>query len=126
VDFAPPPLVPPQGTEIITAGQLERFLKKVGTFDPNAANELKAQAGTQAANIPANGADGFNIPSLLSVFAHAPYLHSGAAQTLEEVLENVTHRSAGTGGVDTLTNPEDREDLVTFLKSIDAKTQPFP
>jgi cytochrome c peroxidase len=104
---------------------LERFLKKVGTFDPTAFNEFKAQAGTQAANIPANGADGFNIPSLLSVFAGAPYLHSGAAPTLEEVLENVTHRSAGTGGVDKLTNPEDREAVVTFLKSIDAGTQPF-
>jgi hypothetical protein len=55
VDFAPPPLVPPQGTEIIIAGQLERFLKKVGTFDPNAFNEFKAQAATQGANIPANG-----------------------------------------------------------------------
>jgi cytochrome c peroxidase len=104
---------------------LERFLKKVGTFDPNALNEFKAQAGTQAANIPANGKDGFNIPSLLSVFAGAPYLHSGSAPTLEEVLENVTHRSAGTSGVDTLTDPAAREDLVRFLKSIDAKTQPF-
>jgi YVTN family beta-propeller protein len=126
VDFAPPPLIPPAGTELIVAGQLERFLRKVGTFDPNAFNEFKAQAATQTANIPANGADGFNIPSLLSVFAGTPYLHSGAAPTLEAVLENVTHRSAGTGGVDTLTNPADREDVVLFLKSVDAKTQPFP
>jgi YVTN family beta-propeller protein len=126
VDFAPPPLVPPQGTEIITAGQLVRFLTKVGTFDPNAFNELKAQAAAQIANTPANGALGINIPSLLSVFAGAPYLHSGAAPTLEAVLENVTHRSAGTGGVDTLTNPQDRAKVVIFLKSIDAKTQPFP
>jgi hypothetical protein len=41
-------------------------------------------------------------------------------------LENVTHRSAGTGGVDTLTDPAAREDVVTFLKSIDTKTQIFP
>jgi YVTN family beta-propeller protein len=126
VDFAPPPLVPPAGTEVIVAGQLERFLRNVGTFDPNAFNELKAQAATQVANVPANGVDGFNIPSLFSVFAGTPYLHSGAAPTLEAVLENVTHRSAGTGGVDTLTNPQDRENVVTFLKSIDANTQPFP
>jgi YVTN family beta-propeller protein len=126
VDFAPPPLIPPQGTEVITAGQLERFLKKVGTFDPNAFNEFKAQAGTQAANLPANGADGFNIPSLLSVFAGAPYLHSGSAPTLEEVLDNVTHRAAGTGGVDTLADPAARENVVRFLKSIDAGTTAFP
>ena len=125
VDFAPPPFIPPQGTEVITAGQLERFLHKVGTFDPTAFNEFKAQAGTQATNIPANGADGFNIPSLVSVFAGAPYLHSGFATTLDQVLANVTHRSAGTGGVDTLTDSAAREDLVLFLKSIDAKTRPI-
>src|SRR4029077_1182221 len=101
VDFAPPPLTPP---EVITAGQLVRFLKQVGTFDPNAFNEFRAQAGTQVLDpLPANGALGFNIPSLLSVFAGAPYLHSGFAPTLDEVLENVTHRAAGTG-TDTLTD----------------------
>jgi hypothetical protein len=66
------------------------------------------------------------VPSLLSVFAGAPYMHSGSAPTLEEVLENVTHRSAGNGGVDTLSNPSDRQALVRFLKSIDAQTPPFP
>jgi YVTN family beta-propeller protein len=123
VDFAPPPLTPP---EVITAGQLVRFLKQVGTFDPNAFNEFRAQAGTQVLDLPANGALGFNIPSLLSVFAGAPYLHSGGAPTLKEVLENVTHRSAGTAGVDTLTDPAAREDVVTFLKSIDSNSQIFP
>ncbi len=122
-DFAPPPLTPP---EVITAGQLVRFLKQVGTFDPNVFNEFRAQAGTQVLDLPANGALGFNIPSLLSVFAGTPYLHSGAAPTLEEVLKNVTHRSAGTGGVDTLTDPAARENLVTFLKSIDSNTKIFP
>jgi hypothetical protein len=39
-------------------------------------------------------------------------------------LENVTHRAAGTG-TDTLTDPAAREDLVLFLKSIDAKTKPI-
>jgi cytochrome c peroxidase len=65
------------------------------------------------------------VPSLLSVFASAPYLHSGAAPTLEDVLENMTHRSAGTG-VDTLADPADRKSLVEFLKSIDSETPPFP
>jgi cytochrome c peroxidase len=59
---------------------------------------------------------GIKIPSLVSVLAGAPYFYSGAAPTLEEVLENVTHRSAGTADVDTLTDPAAREDLVRFLK----------
>ena len=60
------------------------------------------------------------------MFASAPYLHSGAAPTLDAVLENVTHRSAGSGGVDTLTNANDRQAVVRFLKSIDRDTKPFP
>jgi len=42
------------------------------------------------------------------------------------VLENVTHRSAGSGGVDTLTNVNDRNAVVQFLKSIDRDTDAFP
>jgi hypothetical protein len=38
---------------------------------------------------------------------------------------NVTHRSAGTSGVDTLSNPADRAKVVKFLQSIDAATPPI-
>jgi hypothetical protein len=60
------------------------------------------------------------------VFAFPPYFHGGAANSLDQVLTNVTHRSAGTGGVDTLTNPADRAIVVKFLQSIDAATTPIP
>lgn len=119
INFTPPP-----GAGVpIVAGQLTDFLFKVGTFDPTAFNELRAN---QTANTVANGALGINNPSLVSVFAGAPYFHSGSAQTLDDVLNNVTHRSAGTGGVDTLSSAADRRELVRFLKSIDAQTPPFP
>jgi len=118
VDFTPPPT-----GETVTGGQLVRFLFNVGTFDPAAFNEVR---GIGTTIVQANGTLGFNVPSLLSVFAGAPYLHSGAAQTLDEVLNNVTHRSAGTGGVDTLSNPTDRQAVVQFLKSIDETTPTFP
>jgi hypothetical protein len=76
------------------------FLKKVGTFDATAKNELRA---TVAAPL---GADGFVPPSLLGDFALGPYLHNGSALTFDNVLENVAHRSAGmagTAGTDELT-----------------------
>ena len=122
LDYTPPP----DAGEIVDA-QLIRFLCRVGTFDPNlfadgVSNEIRAN---NANNVQARGADGFNVPSLIAVFASAPYLHSGAAPTLDAVLENVTHRSAGSGGVDTLQAPSAREQLVRFLKSIDRETQPF-
>jgi hypothetical protein len=118
IDFTPPP-----AAAGITAGQLTAFLNQVGTFDPNAFNEVR---GVGTTIVTANGSLGFNIPSLLSVFASAPYFHSGAAPTLDDVMNNVTHRSAGTGGVDTLSSAADRANVVKFLKSIDDRTPTFP
>jgi YVTN family beta-propeller protein len=122
IDYTPPP-----GSTIVDA-QLVEFLCRVGTFDPTlfsdgVSNEIRAN---NVANVQARGELGFTVPSLIAVYASAPYLHSGAAATLDAVLENVTHRSAGTGGVDTLSNAQDRRAVVRFLKSIDRTTTPFP
>ena len=118
VDFTPPPSAEP-----INGGQLTRFLFPVGTFDPALFNEVRP---TGSAFTTANGALGFNIPSLVSVFAGAPYLHNGSAPTLSDVLNNVSHRSAGTGGVDTLTNAADRALVIRFLQTIDVSTPIIP
>ena len=76
-------------------------------------NEIRANA---AANTQARGALGFNVPSLLSVFASAPYLHSGAAPTLDAVLDNETHRKAGRAdGFDLLSVPFLRPLVVDFV-----------
>ncbi|PYJ03796.1 MAG: hypothetical protein DME25_11240 [Verrucomicrobia bacterium] len=125
VDFTPPPAVAD-----ITGGQIVRFLKDVGTFDTNKFNEVRQQvdaAGVLIGILRANGSLGFNPPSLLSVFAGAPYLHSGNAQTLDEVLENPTHRTAGLapGQEDVLADANDRRSLVRFLESIDGDTEPI-
>ena len=75
---------------------------------------------SKGADNPAGG-----ISALLNVFAGSPFFHSGSARTLEEVLENVQHRSLGTT-VDTLSNAADRAKAAKFLASIDATTVPFP
>jgi YVTN family beta-propeller protein len=111
---------PPAAAADVVGGQLKRFLRTVGTFDATAANELR-QNGAAAL-----GADGFVPPSLLGAHALAPFLHNGSALTVLDVLANVAHRSAGTGGVDPLANPRDRERLARFVESIDAGTAPFP
>ena len=98
-------------------GQLARFLRQVGTFDP--ANPLERTANNQQAL----GTLGYNPPSLLSIYAFPPYLHNGACVTLECVLENETHRNAGGG--DVLGDPAARAALVQFLISIDTQTEPI-
>ena len=98
-------------------GQLARFLRQVGTFDP--ANPIERTANNQQAL----GQLGFNPPSLLSIYAFPPYLHNGSCLTLECVIENKIHRDAG-GVPDVLENPEYQTAVVQFLLSIDAQTEP--
>jgi YVTN family beta-propeller protein len=116
VRFTPPP----DASLVNLGGEVVSELRQVGTFNPAALNEVR-QTGA-----PPLGANGFVPPSLLSLFAFpATFFHGGAATTLDDVLDNVTHRSAGTGGVDTLTSAADRAKVVTFILSIDAATPPI-
>lgn len=112
---------PPPAPAQVVAGQLLAALRNVGTFDPTAFNEVRDNAAAPL------GADGFSPPSLLSAFAfEGLQLHGGAELSFDDVLQNVTHRSAGTGGVDTLSNASDRARIARFLRSIGAATTPVP
>jgi YVTN family beta-propeller protein len=112
---------PPPDPSLVVNGQLISELRQVGTFDSTFFNEVRSNGS------PSIGADGFAPASLLSLFAFPKtFLHNGAVDSLDAVLDNVTHRSAGTAGVDTLTNAADRAKVVRFLESIDAATAPIP
>jgi len=103
-----------------------KYLEDVGTFDP--ANPIEIR--DNAAGSIAFGRNGFNVPSLLSINYHAPYLHRGQAQTLEAVFPL---HGLGTDGkgfppkttIQTQLNAQQRSDLLTFLKAIDGTTSHF-
>ncbi len=100
-----------------------KYLEDVGTFDIN--NPLELRDNATASN--AFGVNGFNVPSLLSINYHAPYLHRGQAQTLEEVfpLHGLGPGASGfppTTTIQTQLGPADRANLLVFLKSIDGTT----
>jgi hypothetical protein len=107
--------------KLLKAGQIVGDLRNVGTFNAADKNEVRANGK------PPLGADGFVPPSLIGVFAAPPYYHNGSANSLDDALGDkfVAHRSAGTGGIDGLTNPDDRRKLIKFLQSIDASTEPI-
>ena len=117
VDFTPPPAA----GEVVRA-QVIRLLRQVGTFDPANVNEIRDNG------VAPLGDDGFAPPSLLGAWATGPLFHNGSAVTIDDVLDNVTHRRAGLDKPfkhDLLNNPRNRAALITFLKSIDASTRPF-
>jgi cytochrome c peroxidase len=59
--------------------------------------------------------DLYNPPSLRDVYAREPFLHDGRAETLEDVLRS--HHAPEKLGGQALT-PEERRDLIEFLKSL--------
>lgn len=93
-----------------------RFLEPVSTFDATNPVEVKAD-GTGAL-----GVLGFNPPSLLGVGHHAPYLHDGAAATLEDVF---SAHQLGVGTIENQIASGDRAKLLEFLNAIDGRTEPF-
>ena len=79
---APPVTTPANEFFSFTCNNLTiKYLEKVGTFDVNNPLEIRDNAAASTAF----GVNGFNVPSLLSINYHAPYLHRGQAQTLEQV-----------------------------------------
>jgi YVTN family beta-propeller protein len=124
---------------------LQRFLRDVGSFNigvPGANNDLPPNVGAtekataaltngvaqpqqDALGIDYNGdgnGNGFNVPSLLGINALPPYYHNGACETLACVVNDVKHRTANGKAPDKLTTAKQRRQVVSFLKSIDAKT----
>lgn len=60
----------------------------------------------------------FRTPSLRNVASTAPYMHDGSANTLREAVDReIYYRNLQSNRPNTLTE-QDRQDLVTFLKSL--------
>jgi len=104
-----------------------KYLEKVGTFDITNPVEIRDNAAASTAF----GVNGFNVPSLLSINYHAPYLHRGQAQTLEDVFRLHGLGPDGqefppTTTIQTQLTAAQRGDLLVFLKSIDGTTPHIP
>ena len=103
-----------------------RFLENVATFDPASPLNIRGQgriAGQQTegfAELNAQGA--YNVPSLLNVAYHAPFLHDGSAPNLKDVF--AVH-SLGAKTIAQTLNARSQQELVKFLNSIDDDTKPF-
>jgi YVTN family beta-propeller protein len=111
------------GAQIVSftlAGLTLKYLEDVGTFDATDPLELRG-AGAAPGQLALGGL-GFNVPSLLGVGSHAPYLHHGEAQTLAAVFPLHT---LGAGTIATTLTAQQQADLIVFLNSIDGRTVTF-
>lgn len=153
-DFKSPPAIAEISTEVDVNGPgdrpnpngaqyLFRFLRNIKSFNlnvPNAGNAIPDRPQIGAVEVDTNNNDalgldyngdgkgeGYNVPSLLGIHAVPPYYHNGACETLDCVVADVNHRTAGLkqGQPDVLASPEARQVLVRFLEAIDAKTEPI-
>lgn len=96
-------------------------VRNVGTFGATAggAEELRANNG------PAQGAKGFNVPSLLGLTTGAPYLHHGAAKDLADLFAARFNSHTLAGNPNFAPNAAERDALIAFLLSIDESTPTF-
>jgi YVTN family beta-propeller protein len=128
------------------ATQRLRVARQVGTFTATNPIEVRHPTALGPVNTVAPmltvvnsfGADGFNTPSLLGIFDDAPYFRAGQADTLEEAFGIGTdpnflaaaqaHWRAGTSGMANIldSDPTAVTDLISFLRTIDDNTPPFP
>jgi YVTN family beta-propeller protein len=102
-------------------------VRRVGTFDADGPR-TRGAAEVRQNGAPAQGVDGFNVPSLLAVNLGGPYLHHGAAETLEELLDPRGAFQAHLRAGNQVFAPDDQElaDLIAFVRSIDDETAPIP
>lgn len=125
------------------AGQyLDRFLEDIDSYNlnvPGQGNTISGRPQIGAVEIDAGGRDalgidfdgdghgeGFNVSSLLGIYSVPPYYHNGACETLACVLEDTEHRRAGlrAGQSDPLNTAAARAQVVRFLETLDANTDP--
>jgi len=109
-------VVGPQVVSFTVDTSIINYLEDVGTF--SLINPLEIRQN----GVRAFGIDGFVPPPLLSIRYHAPYLHNGAAQSLNDVFPR--HNLGGGTITSVLTIPQ-QQDLLLFLNSIDGRTPPF-
>ena len=115
------------GAELRVTAAQPAVLTNVGTFTLGGGrtNEVRFNGADISQAINPLGANGFNIPSLLSVHETAPYFYTGLAQTLDDVLNGSADGNGGTRH-HFVTNPAQRAQLIAFLRSIDESTPVFP
>lgn len=118
-----------------TAGandQIQCVVRGVGTF-PATGEAGVAPAGVDVREVRADmttaaqGATGFNPPSLLGLASGAPYFHAGNARTLEEAFDatfTAHHTSLSVNFLVSGDRDTQVRQMVAFLLSIDEDTAP--
>jgi YVTN family beta-propeller protein len=100
-------------------------VRKVGTFDVDGPN-MRGAAELRQNGMPAQGVDGFNVPSLLGMATGAPFLHNGAAAHLGQLLSNNFQLHLQAGNQVFAPSAQELADLIAFVQSIDDDTPTIP
>ena len=117
LDFKPNPHRNPDGS--LTAAQTrgEAVFKAKGCDTCHASPTYTSSAAyVVGLEAPEDVYRGYNPPTLRGVYNRSPYLHTSAAQTLEEVLTEYHRPSKLTGKPDC--TPSELADLTAFLKAL--------
>jgi YVTN family beta-propeller protein len=136
----PPPggsPAPPVGVNPVGAQYLFNKLQNINSFNLGVPPSIfgggiggieKSFDGKDALGKDHNGdgrGNGYNVPSLLGIWALPPYYHNGSCEKLVCVVNNPQHRTVRGTRPDVLNTQAKRDQVVTFLQSLDANTKPI-
>ncbi|MEO8426687.1 MAG: CHRD domain-containing protein [Verrucomicrobiota bacterium] len=112
------------------SGSTNLFGKNIGAIEKAApgvsTNIILAAQDALGTDYNGDGnGNGFNVPSLLGIFASPPFLHNGAAESIAAVLEDERHWAGREQVPGVLDDPAKRALVTKFVESIDAQTLPF-
>ncbi len=107
--------------------QIQCVIRNVGTFNTMAATGLVLEVRSDMTTA-AQGALGYNPPSLVGTVTGGPFLHAGNARSLEELLSSTfsAHHQAFSALFNPDTDTTARNQLIAFLLSIDETTTVIP
>ncbi|HEU0035860.1 MAG TPA: hypothetical protein VFQ53_34845 [Kofleriaceae bacterium] len=119
----------PGEPDAIPIAQLACVTRNVGTFglpgDIAGTDALELRP-FQGSLVRSEGRAGYNVPSLYGLALGAPYLHHGQAATLADLFTDNRwrfHTNAGNANFSVvLAQPGKLDDLIAYLRSIDATT----
>lgn len=96
----------------------------VGSTYTDSMSGVRHDIGTKSqssGNRLGEGLDGFDTPSLISLWQSAPYLHDGSAKTLNDVFQAGKGEPAKAHNIFNQLNKVEKNELLAFLQQLDSE-----
>ncbi len=108
-------------TQVVAVRNAEARMDAAILSDPDI-----AELGRFVVTLDPHDIGKFRTPSLRNVALTAPYMHDGSVPTLEDAVERELYEHTDPSGRPLILTPQEKADLVAFLKALTSPTRKMP